>query len=229
MHKLDRERIDEPQCLSDYDYRQHSWDDNDFGRMCKKQLRKALYLLQGKPNLTDDKLLQSVRCAYCENSVHSKAHIEHFRRKNHLHFPHLTFAWQNLFLSCKSQVHCGHYKDRKNALPYNPNDLIKPDESCPDDFLYFHSNGYVRVKSGLCEAKQRMADTTISVFNLNEGTLVRSRRRAIDRFLEPILDDLEEIEQWPDPEKTDFFTEQIAQTNWLPFATAIRHSLSSKA
>jgi hypothetical protein len=37
--------------------------------------------------------------------------------------------------------HSGHYKDRRNAPPYNPGDLIKPDVDDPNDFLFFHSSG----------------------------------------------------------------------------------------
>ena len=136
MHKLDRDNTAAPPCLSGYHHTTHSWD--NFGSKCKKQLRAALVKMQGIPGVTtEDASEYGVRCAYCEDAIHHAGHIEHFRRKNKNHFPELTFDWSNLFLACGSKNHCGHYKDRSRANPYNPDELIKPDVEDPEEYFYF--------------------------------------------------------------------------------------------
>src|SRR4051812_35154990 len=110
MHKLDRTAIPAPACLANYDHLQHSW--GDIKQADKQVIRQSLVQLQGE------------RCAYCEGSPYREGHIEHFRRKNPAHFPQLTFRWDNLFLACGSQDHCGHYKDRPRAPAYNPDHVI---------------------------------------------------------------------------------------------------------
>jgi uncharacterized protein (TIGR02646 family) len=159
MHKLDRALVTEPACLAQYDHKRQTWDDLRDDH--KREIREAL------------EVMQQMRCAYCEGAYYSHdRHIEHFRRKNSGQFPELTFIWTNLFLSCDAdnQEHCGHYKDRKGS-PYNPEDLIKPDDDEPDDYLYFHSSGEVRPWSGIDEARERRAKETIRVFNLNYPSL----------------------------------------------------------
>jgi uncharacterized protein (TIGR02646 family) len=153
MHKLDRASITLPHCLFLYHHPPHKWD--DVSGEHKQEIRDCL------------KQMQSERCAYCEGDVYNGVHIEHFRRKNILHFPQLTFEWENLFLSCESHEHCGHYKDRPSADPYNPAELVKPDEHEPDDYFYFHSDGDVRPRSGLEAPRLRQALETIRVFNLD--------------------------------------------------------------
>ena len=149
MHKLGRATVQRPACLDNYDWNLHSWD--DFQGQDKKTVRLALQRIQGRQIAADDAddevyVVIGLRCAYCESQVYYGGHIEHFRRKNPAHFPQLTFEWTNLFIACASKEHCGHYKDRPRALPYDPDDLIKPDEHDPDDYLYFHSSGEVRVR-----------------------------------------------------------------------------------
>lgn len=175
MHKLDRSAVEAPSCLAEYDHQYQNWD--DLGPNCKKQVREALVYLQGNPASLEG----HIRCAYCEGVVFDGGHIEHFRRKNKSHYPELTFEWSNLFRSCDARMHCGHHKDRKGATNYDPDKLIKPDEVDPEHFLYFHSSGEVRPRQGLCDHDQEIAQETIRVFGLNEGSLRGKRNKKLLR------------------------------------------------
>ncbi|HHY6930423.1 TPA: retron system putative HNH endonuclease [Burkholderia ambifaria] len=225
MHKLGRGLVEAPPCLSNYDHTTHEW--SDFSGGCKRRLRLALQSMQGEKILADDaddyeESISGLRCAYCEAQIFHGGHIEHFRRKNRAHFPELMFSWTNLFIACGSLEHCGHYKDRSGSF-YDPNELIKPDEHDPDEYLYFHSSGEVRVRERTpkVQAEERRAAETIRVFNLNAGSLRGKRKSAVDRYRNP--EDLEEIMSWTDEDRALYIQQEIDETQWLPFSTTIRH------
>jgi uncharacterized protein (TIGR02646 family) len=228
MHKLDRAAIEPPECLTDYDHKTSQW--NDIRSACKALVRRKLVQMQGIPGITtEDAQEYGVRCAYCESAIHHQGHIEHFRRKNPGHFPELTFAWENLFLACGSSAHCGHYKDRPGAAPYDPNNLIKPDDHDPDEYLYFHSSGQVRVsRFAVGEAKQHRAEETIRVFHLNSPSLAAARAIAVRGYKQQMLNDLDELASWADQEREAFLQAEIAATAWEPFATTKKHFLQSR-
>lgn len=209
MYKLDRTSASRPTCLDHYHYPENSWDeltDDD-----KKQIRASLQQMQGN------------RCAYCEGRIYHGGHIEHFRRKNPKHFPQKTFAWDNLFLSCDSLDHCGHYKDRRDAPPYNPDDLIKPDVNDPDTFLYFHSSGEVLPRTSPNATETHRAEKTICVFNLNCGRLTAERRRTIRAYIAGEPGILDELMQWDQQLRQDYINQEIAANRNKPYATVIRH------
>jgi uncharacterized protein (TIGR02646 family) len=209
MHKLDRTRITEPVCLAGFDHRSQMWDDLKPDE--KQQIRASL------------EQMQDLRCAYCESRLYADGHIEHFRRKGQNHFPHLTFVWSNLFLSCGSVEHCGHYKDRQNAPAYSPDDLIKPDEHEPDHYFYFFSSGEIRIRGGISEGDSRRASETIRVFNLNCGSLNAARRRALRFYEERQPDVLEVLMQFDETTAQMFIAEEIEATRLEPHWTVIRH------
>jgi uncharacterized protein (TIGR02646 family) len=209
MHKLDRTTVAAPTCLTGYDHRIHNWD--NITVVHKQEIRTRLEQIQGP------------RCAYCEGHFYNHAHIEHFRRKNQLHFPHLSFDWSNLFLSCESQEHCGHYKDRPSADPYNAADLVKPDEHEPDDFFYFHSSGDVRPRSGLDPVSLNRASETIRVFNLDCGVLRAARRRAIKEYERRELGILDALIDFDEQARQQFINAEIDATKEDPHCTVIRH------
>lgn len=183
MHKLDRGAVTAPACLDDYHYPQHSWD--DLHSCCKNEIRSQLAKIQGRKVPESEEYVINVRCAYCEAEIHHGGHIEHFRRKNRkLGFPELTFSWKNLFLSCDSKEHCGHFKDRKDGDAYDPDHLIKPDDIDPDKFLYFHSNGQVRARDKLSPEDTHKAEETIRIFGLKNSALVRARKNAVKFYRE---------------------------------------------
>jgi len=209
MHKLDRTRIAEPVCLAGFDHRSHTW--ADLKPEEKQQIRESL------------EQMQDVRCAYCESRVYADGHIEHFRRKRQNHFPHLTFVWSNLFLSCGSLEHCGHYKDRPSAPAYNPDQLIKPDQHEPDHYFYFFSSGEIRIRGGISEDDSRRASETIRVFNLDCGSLNAARRRALRFYEERQPDILEVLMQFDEITRQEFIAEEIEATRLEPYWTVIRH------
>lgn len=217
MHKLDRSVATEPSCLARYDHRTQSWD--DLGPADKQEIRASLTQMQ------------DLRCAYCEGPLCSVGHIEHFRRKNPLHFPHLTFCWANLFLSCDGAgdgSHCGHYKDRSGGGDYDPRDLVKPDEEDPDQYFYFHSSGEIRPRSNNRDEEAsredaRRASVTIRVFHLDYGPLKAARRRALRVYQKRNPDILEALMGFDQPARQDFIAQEIEATRLEPYWTVIRH------
>jgi uncharacterized protein (TIGR02646 family) len=231
MHFLDRSTEGAPDCLVNWKSPEKTWDDfSGEGYLCKKQLRLALQRLQSRQIIDDHaddeiKYLLGLRCAYCEGPIYHGGHIEHFRRKNKNHFPHLTFEWTNLFLACGSKKHCGHYKDRPRAAPYNPDDLIKPDIHNPDDYLYFYSSGDVRVRNsdGMTEAERRRGSETIRVFNLDCGHLKGARHKALNQYLDSNTGILDALMDFEEHDRHDFITQEIEATKHDPYWTTIRH------
>lgn len=209
MHKLDRTAIAAPGCLADYQHGKHTWE--HVTPADKQQIRVRLGQMQG------------VLCAYCEGDVYTDGHVEHFRRKNPDHFPELTFVWSNLFLSCGSHAHCGHYKDRPRGAPYDPNDLVKPDEDEPDEFFYFHSSGEIRVREGIHPDKQARAAETIRVFHLDENVLRWDRWRAVKQYEKNSPGILDDLMAFGEEDRLDFIQTEIEATRTNPHWTVIRH------
>ncbi len=160
MHRFDRG--EPPRCLVAAQRRRPQWD--DFSRTDDhKQLGDALYERQEH------------YCAYCEVCLGEKTdgHIEHLeRRKDN---PARTFDWDNLFFSCNHLDSCGKHKDGKR-LCFNPSDVIDPAHEDPLDFLRYDMNGGVHAIAG-DPARQRRAEETIRVFNLNAPRLRNIRRQ----------------------------------------------------
>jgi uncharacterized protein (TIGR02646 family) len=231
MHKLNRSAIPEPPCLHGYDHHAQTWDDfTHDGTGCKRTVRRRLQRMQARPFPTDEGddeayEIPGLCCAYCESLIFYGGHIEHFRRKNQNFFPELTFAWTNLFIACASEEHCGHYKDRSSADPYDPDDLIKPDEHDPEDSLYFHSSGRVRIRErdGMTAQDRRRASETIRVFNLDCGTLRGARRRALKSYTVKNPNFLEELMLFETADRLQFITQEIEATRWDPHSSTIRH------
>jgi uncharacterized protein (TIGR02646 family) len=209
MHKLDRGNATKPACLAQYHYSNHNWD--DVSGEHKQEIRVSLIQMQDK------------RCAYCESAVYNNEHIEHFRRKNQLHYPKLTFEWENLFLSCGSTDTCGHYKDRPGADPYNPDHLVKPDVDDPDCYFYFHSNGGVRARSGLNSAQNNRAFETIRVFNLNNPILQAARRRSLRSYQRKEPNILEDLMDLNELDRQEYIRAEVDATKKEPHWTVIRH------
>lgn len=227
MLKLDRADVIAPACLANYDYRVQSWD--DFKGNCKKQLRFALFQLQGIPGISIESAAEyGLRCAYCEGAIRNEGHIEHFRRKNpKLGYPELTFEWSNFFLACGASTHCGHYKDRRSAPHYAPDLLVKPDEHNPEHYFYFHSSGEVRARSTLNAEDNNRAEETIRVFGLNDKALEGARAKAVSSYRKIKAEDFEELASWDEADINDYLNGEIEATRWHPYATTIKHFLHS--
>lgn len=228
MHKLDRTGVAPPACLAAYNHPAQIW--ADLAAQCKRELRAALVWMQGIPGVTTPEANEyGLRCAYCEGTIFHEGHIEHFRRKNAKYFPELTFAWKNLFLACGANAHCGHYKDRSAAQPYDPDQLIKPDEHEPDSYLYFHSSGEVRARSGLNPGDAFRAGETIRVFGLDSPTLVGARAKSLSLYKKKVAADLDELTSWSVADRQAYLAGEIDATRYDPYATTVKHFLQSAA
>jgi uncharacterized protein (TIGR02646 family) len=210
MRRLDRNAVAEPTCLASYQHGANSW--SDVTAVHRAQIRAQLEQLQGR------------RCAYCEGSLDALGyHIEHFRRKDGAHFPHLTFVWANLYWSCDQADSCGRYKDH-GAGAHNPDDLVDPCLEDPDQFFRFRSDGTISLRPGLSGADMRRAEESLRVFNLNPrwGRLRNMRKAAVSPYL-TLVDGCVEFSV---AELQDFLKEELDLAGTLPFSTAIRHVLT---
>lgn len=207
MRKL--ERGPAPVCLSRYRHGAHNW--NDLTADDKKEIWQKL------------EAMQQQHCAYCEGSMRAdRRHIEHFRQKGR--DPKVTFLWSNLFGSCNRVENCGTYKDK--LPPYNPADLIKPDEEDPEHFFVFVSDGSVAVRAGLTAVETRRANETIRILNLN-GVLRAMRHSAIAPYVDQGLEimQMEMSGEWTRKDSIAYLKEELTRTENHPFSTAIRHTL----
>ncbi|KYF87244.1 hypothetical protein BE17_46145 [Sorangium cellulosum] len=209
MRKLDRGSVASPPCLAGYRHGRHTWDNVDAAD--KAAVRAALDEMQGR------------RCAYCEGDLDALGqHIEHFRRK-HV-FPHLTFAWVNLYWSCDQRDSCGRHKDH-DAGPYNPDDLLDPCVDDPDRFFRFRSDGTIDVRPDLSASDARRARETLRVFNLDpgHGRLRSMRRRALEAYCARETGILEALEGFTPEDRRTIISEELASTSGEPFSTIVRH------
>lgn len=209
MHKLRRGAA--PACLSNYQHGRDNW--KAVTAEDKREIWEKLYEMQQH------------RCAYCEGSLRTdKRHIEHFRQKGL--DPKVTFLWSNLFGSCNRIDNCGKFKDE--LPPYDLADLIKPDEEDPEHFFLFVSDGSVAVREGLNALDKRRAMETIRIFNLN-GALREMRRSAIAGYTDLGMEFMKIVESGDLTREQciELYEDELAATAYLPFSTAIKHTLIS--
>lgn len=214
MHHLHRDP-QAPACLKNYRHGSDKWSMQSPTPTERGEIWAKLHAMQG------------CRCAYCEAEIsEGKRHIEHFRQRDR--YTQGTFDWNNLFGSCDRESTCGTHKDRCGAYP--PEELIKPDVEDPDEFLVFDPQGGVHPKAGLTPDKHRRAQQTIRILNLTGGGLPHMRRAAASGYLQLLEVWAEYAQQFPEEEWRPLveqeLAQELAQTAQLPFATAIRHTLT---
>ncbi|EMN7269187.1 TIGR02646 family protein [Vibrio parahaemolyticus] len=175
--------------------------------------------------------LQNGFCAYCECKL-SRKHIEHFRTRNM--YPAETYNWSNLFGSCGDSSkqggwqRCGIYKDN-GAGQYDVNDLIKPDQDDPSQYLRFLTTGTVIPRNELTQTQKRKAEETIRVFNLNNDTVVFNSRKTAILAVLPEVNELYEMLELLDDEFTIsdwhfLLNSSISEVKEMEFQTALEHS-----
>ena len=212
MHKLTRPN--EPTGLSHYQHGRDKWD--NVSQEHREEIWQKIHEMQ------------KGRCAYCEfwiKTTSKKCHIEHFRQQSR--YPQGTFSWSNLFGSCNRKDSCGKHKDSpKNPLKgYCHRDLIKMDDEDPENFLTFLPDGKVFPTKGLSRPDERRAEKTIRIFNLN-GSLRQIRKSALKCHLkkaEKIADYADKLDK---SEWVPILQEELDDIKDLPFATAIKHTLT---
>lgn len=210
MHKLNRGPA--PESLQNYRHGRDNWSDVTPDE--KLEIWNQLEAMQGQ------------RCAYCEDAISNHhRHIEHFRQRSR--YPQGTFSWDNLFGSCDRLNNCGRHKDRCGN--YDHLDLIKPDVEDPEKFFLFITDGTIRIRPELNPNNTRRASETLRIFNLNarSGSLRYMRERAVIGYKQ-IAEELRQLaEIFPLEDFQAYLQTEITATAQLPFATAIKHALSS--
>ncbi len=214
MHRLHRDP-QAPACLRGYQHGRDKWSMESPTGAERGDIWTKLDAMQG------------CRCAYCEAAIsQGKCHIEHFRQRDR--YPQGTFEWSNLFGSCDRESTCGTFKDRCGA--YAHADLIKPDVEDPDEFLVFDPHGGIHPKAGLALDKRHRAQETIRILNLAGGGLPHMRSAAAAGYLQQVEVWAEYASQFSEEEWRPIVEQELAQelsnTAHLPFATAIRHTLT---
>lgn len=212
MHRLHR-NPHAPACLGRYRHGQHEWGVQSPTAAERAEIWAMLNAMQGD------------RCAYCEVAIASdNRHIEHFRQRNR--HPQGTFDWSNLFGSCNRKGTCGDHKDK--CGPYDYTVLIKPDQENPDEFFVFTPDGNVNPRKGLTQGQHHRATETIRIFNLNgpEGALRQIRQREVAGYIQTAEAFADMAAAFPVHEWLPMLEEELANTVHLPFATAIRHTLT---
>lgn len=210
MRKLNRATAETPQCLANFVHGRNNWDDLDFNH--REKIRVCLEQMQGR------------RCAYCEGDLDALGqHIEHFRPKGA--YPHLTFAWVNLYWSCYKDDSCGRYKDH-GAGAFDVVDLIDPCSDDPDMYFRFRSDGTISVRSGITQYQEHRARETLRVFNLDPewGRLRRMRQRELVGYGYLVQQALN-VGFAPD-EVRELLDDELKAAEALPFSTARRHVLT---
>lgn len=130
--------------------------------------------------------MQHGLCVYCESKLNNKSHIEHFKCRSQ--FKKDTYEWDNLFVSCDSDSHCGKFKDSSNNPKYQIDNLIKPDLDNPSDYFVFSDKGKIVEKYDLSTSDKYKATETIRVLNLNESELINIRKKFYKCWQTIILD-----------------------------------------
>lgn len=217
MHRLNRDP-QAPACLQRYRHGRDNWSVQSPTPVERCDIWDKLNTMQGD------------RCAYCEAEIsENKRHIEHFRQRSR--YPQGTFDWNNLFGACDRDGVCGRHKDQ--CGPYHHADLIKPDAEDPDEFLVFDTQGGVHPKAGLAPDQQHRAQETIRILNLTGGGLPRMRSAAAAGYLQQVEVWAEYASHFAEEEWRPIVEQELAQelanTAHLPFATAIRHTLTRVA
>jgi uncharacterized protein (TIGR02646 family) len=214
MHRLHRDPL-APAGLRRYQYGRDTWSMQSPTSAERGEIWAKLDAMQGS------------RCAYCEAEIsEGDRHIEHFRQRSR--YPQGTFDWSNLFGSCGRDGICGRHKDQ--CGPYPHTDLIKPDVDDPDEFLMFDPQGGVHPKAGLPAGKQHRAQETIRILNLSGGGLPHMRKAAACGYVQLVEQWAAYASEFPEEEWRPIVEQELAQelanTVHLPFATAIRHTLT---
>jgi uncharacterized protein (TIGR02646 family) len=217
MHRLYREPV-VPGGLDGYDYRHQVWGPLAPTPDERVEIWLALDAMQGQ------------RCAYCEAPIaDGNRHLEHFRQRNgNGGFARGTFDWANIFGSCNRGDTCGRHKDRCGA--YDHRVLVKPDIEDPEDFFDFIADGTICPRVGLDDASRIRAEQTLRILNPHpqRGALREMRRSHVAGYVQTAEEIAALAAEFPLEEWMPFLAEELAATQHLPFATAIKHTLTGR-
>ena len=116
-------------------------------------------------------------CSFCDSFPLERQGepIEHFRPKSDSRFLQLAYTWTNLYYCCH-----GCNKEKHDQWDEQ---LIAPDDLEYSFLRYFYFDfvdGRILVNPIAEEIDQQRAAVTISIFQLNQPSLCRLRREALD-------------------------------------------------
>lgn len=126
-------------------------------------------------------------CAYTELPLDVekvKVHIDHYRRKSI--YPKLRFKWDNLFAAVKDKRFGADHKDGIiNGSNHNQMyaSILSPLTVNFQDYFHYSTSGEIEPMSGISEEKQKDAEATIKIYNLNEAELVNRRRTMMAQIV----------------------------------------------
>ena len=111
-------------------------------------------------------------------------HFDHYRKKSI--YPGLRFKWDNLFAAVKDNRFGADFKDeivngRNHSQMYAS--ILSPLTANLQDYFHYSTNGEIEPMSGMPEEKQKEAEATIKIFNLNEAELVNRRRTMMAQIV----------------------------------------------
>lgn len=151
--------------------------------------------------------VQSGLCGYCECMLVKEggilprgvAHIDHFYQKGRPGNEHLTYDWDNLVLSCKSEDTCGIHKDRQAI---ESKDIINPNLEDARSMITFievprKRNSY-RIEARETEGPgSQRAKNTIEALHLNCDRLAVLRYKRWHAFKQSVEDLIAFAEDMP--------------------------------
>ena len=116
---------------------------------------------------------------YTEAPLHlEKSHIDHFKKQSL--YPHLIFEWSNYVVDGKDDTYGARYKDNAIRNRTDNEKLINPIVEEAQKFFKYELSGKIVPADDLCEEDNERAEFTITIFNLNESSLVDRRKRIIN-------------------------------------------------
>lgn len=126
-------------------------------------------------------------CAYTELPLDVEkvtVHFDHYRKKSI--YPKLRFKWDNLFVAVKDKRFGADHKDGIiNGINHNQMyaSILSPLTANLQDYFHYSTSGEIEPMSGISGEKQKEAEATIKIFNLNEAELVNRRRTMMAQIV----------------------------------------------
>lgn len=131
---------------------------------------------------------QKYLCIYCESKVDlDSSHIEHIRPKAQNGYPHLTFEYTNLVVSCNGTCHnqeednsshsCGHIKENE----YNEEKFLNPVELTNIREYFIYDFDKYTIESSKKDSIK--SEYIINTLQLNDNGLILARKKALNNFI----------------------------------------------
>ncbi len=182
MNKLDRKKVDKPDCLTKMskkwtaDFKQKREKQPNYWNWHQYKKEKVEHLLMKELSEMSD-----YHCSYCgifplKKDVGGRS-IDHFKPKSK--FPDLSFDWTNLFASCPD---CQRIKGSDYPIEF---DALKPDSDNYNFRYWFRidwTNNHIIPNPERTENEQYIAKETIKWLGLNDGERPQARYDELVKY-----------------------------------------------